>query len=157
MFLPIWGQIVSVCWLRCFFYCWRWKALHLTSPLPWGLAHTSPLLPISPFFITSGFKTNRLCYRFTRLQPAFSVMERVYRGCHHTAPPSPSPWTVPVHKASVNPIPCPLASPAPWPLWLPLSYYHNFPERHCRASTAWVARVLQNVLCFIAFKSLVGQ
>lgn len=56
--------------------------------------------------------------------------------------------------------PSPIAPSAPTPTWpLPpaLSYYHNFPETLQGLHNLRGIRVLQNVLCFIAFKSLIGQ
>lgn len=68
-----------------------------------------------------------------------------------TCPPLREPWWTQSH--------CPPdPTQATRPLQQPLSYYHNFPERRCSGvHERRGIRVLQNVWCFIAFKSLLGQ
>lgn len=38
---------------------------------------------------------------------------------------------------------------ATWPVQPPLSYYHNFPERHCRASMSREASVFYRMFCVL--------
>lgn len=127
--LTLRGQKQSLCWLR------RFLQSAIMNSLADLVAARRPTKPLShqPVLYRQHLQEKEVL-RWTR--PTSCVTERVYgwgkRGGYQA---QQATLTRPCTQSPHEPFSCcPLTPRVTWSLRPPLNYYHNFPERHCRAS-----------------------
>lgn len=141
------GQTLELCRLR------RFPPLAVISSPSDLTTVGGPTKPFShqPFFFYRQWLQDKEVLLHTWLQTASYMMERVYdRGGQVGGVAQQATLTCPCSENLGEPGPiAPSPTQATWPLQPPLSYYHNFPKRHCGASTTREASVFYRMFCVL--------